>query len=259
MGCASSSPLVENGKNFIEGAKDSVSETLTKGGKVLEDVGETAKEGISSGLDTVKETVHTAVTTAENGVENVMGKLGETFNLASSKATDLHEDIESKKHELVANVSDTAAEAISEAETVVVSEAENAKEAFTSKASPVFETVHSIGEEMEHKASEIQEDGIEFIEDIEEHVLGDNVHKMETKPEEILKTTSTESPVKELVKEELQPTFWEAAADAILLQRTIKSMDFRDVGIDKKNYNQQEIYDTTNELIKDHVKDTVND
>uniref|UniRef100_A0A6P7FLM0 Uncharacterized protein LOC114329064 isoform X1 n=2 Tax=Diabrotica virgifera virgifera TaxID=50390 RepID=A0A6P7FLM0_DIAVI len=269
MGCASSSPIMDSGKTFVDGAKETVSDTMSKGGKVLEGlpsikiihVGESAKEGLSHGMDTVKETMHNAVNTAEHGVDTVIGKIGETFAFASSTASEVKEDLETKKDELVTNASDTATEAVSEAETVLASETESAKDAFTSKMSPAFETMKSVGEDISEKAAEIHENGIELIDDLEESMddmLGDNVSKLEKKMEEIMKTSPADSPVKEVVKEEPPPTFWEAAADAIILQKTIKSMGFRDMGADNRNFNQPDIYDT-NDFIKESRKEVVTD
>lgn len=36
MGCASSSPIVESGKNLVEGAKDAVNDTIEKGERALQ-------------------------------------------------------------------------------------------------------------------------------------------------------------------------------------------------------------------------------
>lgn len=36
MGCASSSPIIESGKNLVEDAKDAVSDTITKGEKAIQ-------------------------------------------------------------------------------------------------------------------------------------------------------------------------------------------------------------------------------
>lgn len=39
MGCASSSPIVEGGKNLVDDAKDSVAGTIAKGEKALQGKG----------------------------------------------------------------------------------------------------------------------------------------------------------------------------------------------------------------------------
>lgn len=45
------------------------------------------------------------------------------------------------------------------------------------------------------------------------------------------------------------PTFWEAAADAILLRKTVKSMDFRDPDHERSFFNQPELHDANTEQV----------
>ncbi|KAF7272819.1 hypothetical protein GWI33_014426, partial [Rhynchophorus ferrugineus] len=107
----------------------------------------------------------------------------------------------------------SASEAVSEAETVLISETEQAKEAFQSGTSPFFETVHSLDDtlddainDIEHKKTDALEtaklevenmedrmdsmviQGTEVLEDIENHtveMLGENVEKLHAKVEEL--------------------------------------------------------------------------
>ncbi|XP_049819437.1 uncharacterized protein LOC126264674 [Aethina tumida] len=230
MGCASSTPLVEGGKNLVEAAKETANDAVTKGEQALHDVGETAKDGI----ETVKETMTSAFTTAESSVGNVVGKIGETFNFTSSQVKEGVNHLEASKDEMINNASDATAEAISEAETVLASEADNVKEFVSDTKNSMNETMNSIGKDMNEKVEDLKHDAIDLhdkaveslkIEEIDQTIdhLGDSVSKMEEKVEEVLKS---DSPTKELAKEELPPTFWEAAADAIILKKSIKCMDF---------------------------------
>nr|XP_023012364.1 uncharacterized protein LOC111502502 [Leptinotarsa decemlineata] len=182
--------------------------------------------------------MHTAVEATENGVGTVLGKIGDTLNFTSSAAKDAAEDLEHKKDELVTNAYDTAAEVVSETETILASETESAKEAFTSQSAPIFETVRSFENEIESKTEKLQDNLVGALDDVESDIeqhfdaLGDNLKAAEKKVEERLDISLPGSPEKEPKKEELVPTFWEAAADAILLRRTIKSMDFRELQSD---------------------------
>ncbi|XP_050294443.1 uncharacterized protein LOC126734763 isoform X2 [Anthonomus grandis grandis] len=216
MGCASSAPLVEQGKHLVEGVKDAASDTVNKGEKALHNATDTIKEGVSSGIDTVKETVQSAINTAEESVGSVAQKIGETFNFTSSKANELEDTkqtLSSTKDDLVGNVSESAAEVVSEAETVIVSETEHAREAFQSGTSPLFETVHSMDDEMASALKELEvhglddfhektkdleesviQSGTEVLEDLENDTkdhLGESVKKVEMKVEELMEDGST--------------------------------------------------------------------
>uniref|UniRef100_A0AAR5PZF5 Uncharacterized protein n=2 Tax=Dendroctonus ponderosae TaxID=77166 RepID=A0AAR5PZF5_DENPD len=213
MGCASSAPLVEQGKHLVEGVKDTANDTMAKGEKALHETTDTIKDGISSGIDSMKETVQSVFTTAEESVGSVAHKLGETLSLTTSKtaenlknAQEITTDLSAAKGEMLSGTVDAAAEAVSEAETVVMSEAEQAREAFQSGTSPFFETVHSLGDEVDStlantaalaldKAEDLEvsmhhtlKQGGELLEDLEtdaKDMLGESVKTMKAHVEEL--------------------------------------------------------------------------
>ncbi|XP_060534481.1 uncharacterized protein LOC132706911 isoform X2 [Cylas formicarius] len=155
MGCASSAPIVESGKNLVETAKETAAETVAKGERVILNAGEAAKESVES----VKETVHNAVASAEES----LGKIGDAFSFASNKVQEAADEVD-----VVGN----GAEAVSEAETVLASEADHVREAFASKTTPFFETVRSVEEDV--AAPKNGEEKYDMLgEDVEDDVARD--------------------------------------------------------------------------------------
>lgn len=98
----------------------------------------------------------------------------------------------------------SAPEAISEAETVVMSETDNAREAFQSGTSPFFDTVRSLDEDVASSVAHLKS--------VVTHQAQDLQDRMETKTDGILEDLedtknflgeAVESQVKKLMPEEL--------------------------------------------------------
>ncbi|XP_066249857.1 uro-adherence factor A [Euwallacea similis] len=239
MGCASSAPLVEQGKNLVEGVKDTANETISKGEKALQDTGDTIKDG----LESMKDSVHIALNTAEESIGSVAQKIGDTFTFATSRTSeniahefqDAQEALSSSKDDLLTSASDAATEAVSEAETVVMSETDHAREAFQTAAAPFFETVHSLEEDVNTASKDREEDKhadfSDVLEDLEgdsnKDLLGESVGSANQETVEELHDVEQGhgDKDKDKDKEEPPPTFWEAAADAILMKKVIKGME----------------------------------
>ncbi|XP_066154879.1 protein DR_1172 isoform X2 [Euwallacea fornicatus] len=236
MGCASSAPLVEQGKNLVESAKDTANESISKGEKALQDTGDTIKDG----LESVKDSVHIALNSAEESIGSVAQKIGDTFNFATSRTSEnMAHDFQdakealSSKDDLLTSASDAATEAVSEAETVVMSETDHAREAFQTAAAPFFETVHSLEEGGDTALKDPEEDKHAYFSDILEDLegdsnkdlLGESVGNAKREIVEELNDVEQGHGDKDKDKEEPPPTFWEAAADAILMKKVIKGME----------------------------------
>lgn len=155
----------------------------------------------------MKETFHKVTSNAEDTVESVMGKIGDTFNFHSSKDTVL-EDLEEKTDGIINSASDSAAEVISEAETVLASEAESVKETFSTNKSAVFERMHSVEDKVEDILSKGKENLTEMVNNLDEStetgmdMTSDSVETVVENLAEDLKTSPEISPTKEIKQEE---------------------------------------------------------
>ncbi|GJQ84158.1 hypothetical protein Trydic_g2837 [Trypoxylus dichotomus] len=136
MGCAGSNPIVQGGKQFVESAKDSVTEAVSKGEHALHNAGEAAKEG----MEHVKEAVGTAVTSAEAGLEGMVEKVGNPFSSGKKEIDALAEQAETRTNNEITSAVAAATETVSDAETILASEAENAKDFMIKTKTAVLKT-----------------------------------------------------------------------------------------------------------------------
>ncbi|XP_071054343.1 group 3 late-embryogenesis abundant protein, mitochondrial-like [Onthophagus taurus] len=183
MGCASSNPLVEGGKNLVTTAKESVNDVVAKGEHTIHEAGDAAKEG----MEHVKEAVESAMNTVENSLGNVVGKVSNTFN---STKNNVAETIDATKENIT--------EAVSDAETVVISEKDNAKEMLSTAASKTFKRIDSMTDEFGEAITERKEEVVDslHIEDIEQSIdtIDTNYKDMKRKAEDLVNGLSTPSP-----------------------------------------------------------------
>lgn len=171
----------------------------------------------------MKESVHIALSSAEDSVGSMVGKIGDTFNFHSNNTKDtIITDLETMKDDTLNNLSDGATEAVSEAETVLMSETENMKDGIMASDTAVMDTVESFTNEIENNLNETKENVGESINAVTEtiksdvenglnevrenvheslenvdHHLGDSVKEVEKKMEEVLDTSQFSTPEKE--------------------------------------------------------------
>ncbi|XP_045461375.1 uncharacterized protein LOC123671526 [Harmonia axyridis] len=113
MGCASSGPV---GK-----VAESVKDLASKEGKAVQEFGAATKDTLISGVNHVNEVVGSTFKSAENEVVNLTSKATSFLGHAEDETKDMKKEAE----QLESNVSENVNEAISDAETVVMSEVGN--------------------------------------------------------------------------------------------------------------------------------------
>lgn len=155
-------------------------------------------EGVTDGYEHLKQRIKLAVDAAEDGVESVIDKVTETFGH--------HPHIEEATNEAEAKLAvanDTAAEAVSEAETVIASEMDHdmkdfhemveqqSHEGVESVKEMAFEKIDATKEHVENKINETKTEVAEILHIEDMDLQGEDMDYDDRKLEEIVKRLPT--------------------------------------------------------------------
>lgn len=121
-------------------------------------MGDTAMEGVTDGYEHLKQRIKLAVDAAEDGVESMIGKVTETFGHHPHL-----EEATNEAEEKLAVANDTAAEAVSEAETVIASDMDYDIKDFQ-------ETIHQHVENAHQEMEKVKNMPFEKIDESKQHV-----------------------------------------------------------------------------------------
>ncbi|XP_017773421.1 PREDICTED: uncharacterized protein LOC108560405 [Nicrophorus vespilloides] len=174
MGCASSNPLVEGGKNIVDNVKETKDNAVAVGEKAMQDAGEV----VNSGMDHVKHAVESGLNTAQNSIGTFVNSIENTISTTKSSATNAAENIANKTTE-------SLEEAISDAKTVLVGDDDIHKDLDTLSTTATIDkleddTKHEFGESVEQVKTGVTE--TLHVEDIEQ-TTDDTMVNTETKEE----------------------------------------------------------------------------